>query len=90
MSRSYVFEAIIRKLSPEYESDDYNPRRNIFKLLLPLDNIKKFNEVFEYIQNHMNITMVITAYDLHFGNLSSIFIIIKQLQRYEKLHHRSY
>jgi len=89
MSRSYVFEAIIKKLSPEYKSKDYNPRRNIFKVLLPLENIKKFNEVFEYIQNHMNITMVITAYDLHFGNLSSIFIIIKQLQRYEKLH-RSY
>ncbi|ORX58358.1 hypothetical protein BCR36DRAFT_408879 [Piromyces finnis] len=86
MSKSYVFEAIIRKLSPEYKSSDYNPRRNIFRTLLPLDNINKFNEIFEYIQNHMNITVVITAYDLHFGNLSSIFIIIKQLQRYENNH----
>jgi len=86
MSRSYLFEAIIRKLSPEYKSNDYNPRRNVFRSLLPLDNINKFNEVLDYIQNHMKITIVITSYDLHFGNLSSIFIIIKQLQRYEANH----
>ncbi|KAG4106524.1 hypothetical protein H8356DRAFT_1626280 [Neocallimastix lanati (nom. inval.)] len=86
MSRSYLFEAIIRKLSPEYSSSDYNPRRNVFRSLLPLDNINKFNEVLDYMQNHMKITIVITSYDLHFGNLSSIFIIIKQLQRYEANH----
>jgi len=86
MSKSFVFEAIIMKLSPEYKSKDYNPKRNIFKPLLPLDNIKKFNEVLSYIQKRMKITVVITAYDLHFGNLSSIFIIIRQLQRYENNH----
>lgn len=86
MSKSFVFEALIKKLSPEYESNDYNPRRNIFKTLLPLDNINKFNEVLNYIQKQMKITVVITAYDLHFGNLSSIFIIIRQLQRYENNH----